>query len=62
MTLDHGLYLYVLEGAPVQVGEERLSALDAAEVRGEGEVRVVAEGDAELLLLEVNLTKGWPKE
>ncbi len=41
----HGLYLYVL---------------NAAEIRGQGIVTTTAEQEAELLLLEVNLTKGWP--
>lgn len=58
----HGLYVYVLEGGPVSVADHNLPALTAAEVRGKGNVSTSAEGDAELLLLEVNLTKGWPKE
>jgi redox-sensitive bicupin YhaK (pirin superfamily) len=56
----HGLYLYVLEGGPVRVGDKQLHALNAAEMRGQGIVTTTAEKDAELLLLEVNLTKGWP--
>jgi redox-sensitive bicupin YhaK (pirin superfamily) len=56
----HGFYLYVLEGGPVRVGDQQLPALNAAEIRGQGNVTTTAEEDVELLLLEVNLTKGWP--
>ena len=56
----HGLYLYVLEGGPVHVGDKQLPTLNAAEIRGQGIVTTTAEEEAELLLLEVNLTKGWP--
>jgi redox-sensitive bicupin YhaK (pirin superfamily) len=57
---DYGLYLYVLEGGPVHVGDQQLPALSAAEITGVGNVTTTAEAEAELLLLEVNLTKGWP--
>jgi quercetin 2,3-dioxygenase len=57
----HGLYLYVVAGGPVRVGEQMLSTFDAAEIVGEGTVRVTAEKEAELLLLEVNLSKDWPR-
>jgi len=56
----HGLYLYVLEGGPVHVSDKQLPALNAAEIQGQGIVTTTAEQEAELLLLEVNLTKGWP--
>ena len=56
----HGLYLYVLEGGPVRVGDKPLPEINAAEIRGQGVISTVAEEEAELLLLEVNLTKGWP--
>jgi redox-sensitive bicupin YhaK (pirin superfamily) len=56
----HGLYLYVLEGGPIRVGDQLLSEFNAAEIRGQGNITTTAERDAELLLLEVNLTKGWP--
>ncbi|MCI4324496.1 MAG: pirin family protein [Thermoplasmata archaeon] len=55
-----GLYLYVLEGGPVTVGEQSLSALSAAQIRGAGPVRTVAERQAELLLVDVNLSKTTP--
>jgi redox-sensitive bicupin YhaK (pirin superfamily) len=58
----HGLYVYVLEGGPARVGEQKLAALDAAEIVGKGNVPTIADGDAELLLLEVNLSKGWPRQ
>ena len=58
----HGLYLYVLEGGPVRVGDHKLPALNAAEIQGEGKVTTIAERDVELLLLEVSLTKSWPKQ
>jgi quercetin 2,3-dioxygenase len=57
---DYGLYIYVLEGGPVHVGNQVLPQYNATEIRGQGIVTTTAEKDAELLLLEVNLTKGWP--
>lgn len=62
LASGHGLYLYVVSGGPIRVGDKQLSALDAAEIVGEGTVRATAEKDAELLLLEVNLSKNWPRE
>jgi redox-sensitive bicupin YhaK (pirin superfamily) len=56
----HGLYLYVLEGGPVRVGDQILPEFTAAEIRGEGNITTTSEGDVELLLLEASLTKGWP--
>jgi len=56
----HGLYLYVLEGGPVRVGDKLLPEFNAAETRGQGIVTTTTEKEAELLLLEVNLRKGWP--
>jgi quercetin 2,3-dioxygenase len=57
-----GLYLYVLEGGPVQANEARLRALDAVEITGAGSVSTTAEESTELILLDVNLNKGWPRE
>jgi quercetin 2,3-dioxygenase len=57
---DYGLYLYVLEGGPVRVNERPLSEFNAAEIRGEGNITTTTEGDAELLLLQASLIKGWP--
>ena len=65
-TVEHpvrpgrGLYLYVLNGGPVHVGEQRLPPLAAAEIRGDGPVVTTAEQPTELLLLDVNLHKDWP--
>jgi quercetin 2,3-dioxygenase len=56
----HGLYLYVLGGGPIHVGDKRLDTLDAAEIVGQGTAGAMAENETELLLLEVNLNKGWP--
>src|SRR4029077_123117 len=58
---DYGLYLYVLEGGPVRVGDQVLPEFNAAQITGGGNIATTAEAEAELLLLEVNLTKGWPK-
>lgn len=57
---DYGLYLYVVEGGPVRVGDKVLPEFNAAEMRGQGNVTTTAEKEAELLLLEVSLIKGWP--
>jgi quercetin 2,3-dioxygenase len=57
----HGLYLYVLDGGPVVVGGSRVPALGAAEVRTPGGVSVRAEGDSEILGIEANLRKDWPR-
>jgi len=57
----HGLYFYVLEGGPIRVGYQELAALDAAEIVGNGSITIKADGDSELLLLEVNLGKAWPR-
>jgi len=56
----HGLYLYVLEGGPVHISDQRFPALNAAQITGAGNVTTTANEEAELLLLEVNLSKGWP--
>lgn len=52
-----GGYLYVLEGGPVLVNEQRVPALGAAAIRSTARIAVEAEGDAELLLIEVPLAK-----
>ncbi len=62
LASGHGLYLYVVSGGPIRVNDQPLTALDAAETVGKGTVRTTAEKNAELLLLEVNLNKGWPRE
>jgi quercetin 2,3-dioxygenase len=50
-----GCYLYVLEGKPVQLNEAEVPLLGAAMIREEKELKVTAEGDAELLLVSVRL-------
>jgi redox-sensitive bicupin YhaK (pirin superfamily) len=48
-----GVYLYVLEGGPVQLNGHRIPTLGAAQVEQEQAIRVEAEVDAELLLVTV---------
>ena len=50
-----GAYLYVLEGGPVRANGQPLPALAAAEFSDESTVRVVADRDAELLLIDTHL-------
>jgi quercetin 2,3-dioxygenase len=47
----HGGYLYVVEGGPVLVSSEKVTALSAAIVLGMPEINIEALGDAELLLI-----------
>lgn len=56
-TLDekHGAYLYVLEGGTVEVNEKPIPELGAAKIVDEKEIRVEAQNDAELLLVDVLL-------
>ena len=51
-----GIYLYLLEGGPVQVNMQRLERLGAAMMTNEKDLDVSAESDAELLLVHVRLT------
>ncbi len=50
-----GAYVYLLEGGPVRVNARGLPALGAAELSAEPTVRVSADADAELLLVETRL-------
>jgi redox-sensitive bicupin YhaK (pirin superfamily) len=50
-----GGYLYVLEGGPVRVNGEILPALGAIKIFGEMGLGIGAEGEAELLLVDVGL-------
>ena len=52
---NRGAYLYVVEGGPVRVNEQLVSALDAAQITGELKMVVEAERDSELLLVGVGL-------
>lgn len=51
-----GVYLYLLEGGPVQLDGHRIPALAAAQVTQERALRAEAEGDTELLSVNVSLT------
>ena len=53
---ERGAYLYVLEGGPVRVNEREVVALGAVKAEGEMDLEVRAEGDSELLLVDVSLT------
>ena len=53
ITKGRGAYLYVLEGGPVTVNGQAASALCAVMVTDEKELSARAEGDAELLLVDV---------
>ncbi|MHB8846364.1 MAG: pirin family protein [Nitrospirota bacterium] len=50
-----GVYLYVLEGGPVQVNGQKAPALAAVMVTDEQELTVRAGNDAELLLVDVRM-------
>jgi quercetin 2,3-dioxygenase len=56
-TLERGrgAYLYLLEGGPVRANGQLLPALGAAEVAEEPTLRVAADRDAELLLIDTRL-------
>ncbi|MGE5295938.1 MAG: pirin family protein [Solirubrobacterales bacterium] len=51
----HGGYLYLLDGGPVSVNQQRVETLDAATIENESDLRLEADGDAELLLVTVSL-------
>lgn len=48
-----GVYLYVLEGGPVLVNGSGIPALGAAKIENESTLEIRAEGDSELLLIDV---------
>jgi quercetin 2,3-dioxygenase len=50
-----GAYLYVLDGGPVRVNGLPMPALAAAEITDEPTVRIVADRDVELLLVDTRL-------
>jgi redox-sensitive bicupin YhaK (pirin superfamily) len=56
LAAGQGAYLYVLEGGPVTVNGRALAALAAAMVTDEPHLEVAAQGEAELVLVEVSLT------
>jgi redox-sensitive bicupin YhaK (pirin superfamily) len=51
-----GVYLYVVEGGPIQLENYHIPALGVAQVQQEKAISVQAEADAELLLVAVSLT------
>jgi redox-sensitive bicupin YhaK (pirin superfamily) len=50
-----GVYLYVLEGGPIQLDSLHIPAFGAAQVQQEKAISIQAEADAELLLVAVRL-------
>ena len=50
-----GVYLYVLEGDSVEVNGNRIPVLGAAQITGAMDIKISADGDAELLLVDVLL-------
>lgn len=55
LPAGQGAYLYVLEGGPVTVNGQVMPALAAAMLTAEPDLTVTARGEAELLLIEVQL-------
>ena len=53
LDTSHGAYIYVLEGDSVEANGNRIAVLGAAEVLGAMDIHISADGDAELLLVDV---------
>ncbi|MBI5562213.1 MAG: pirin family protein [Deltaproteobacteria bacterium] len=53
-----GVYAYVLEGGPVEVGTHAVKAYGSAMVTDERTIHIKAKADAELLLVDVALKNG----
>ena len=53
LATGRGIYLYVLEGGPITVSNVKVPLLGSAMITAEKAIDVVAEQDAELLLVEV---------
>jgi len=53
--VGRGVYLYVLEGGPVEVNGISLPALAAARITGEARLQFRAAADAEILFIDVSL-------
>lgn len=51
-----GLYLYVLEGGPIQLERHSIPDLVAVQIQQEQAIQVKAKADAQLLLVTVHLT------
>jgi quercetin 2,3-dioxygenase len=56
MTAGRGAYVYVLEGGPITINDEKIPTLGAAQVTDEPNIRLRAEEDAELLFIDVRLS------
>jgi hypothetical protein len=54
-TPGRGLYLYVVEGGPIDVNGHDLPAFAAAQITGVSEIAVRTSSNAELLLIDVRL-------
>lgn len=52
---NRGVYLYVLEGGPVEVNGYQVSIFGAAKITGEKEIDVTTSADTELLFVDVLL-------
>lgn len=52
---ERGIYLYNLEGGTIEVNGEALVVLAAAKITGENSIQASAQGDAEILLVEVGV-------
>ncbi len=53
LEAGRGIYLYVIEGGPITVNSARVPPLGAAMITEESAIDVVAENDAELLMVDV---------
>ena len=53
LEAGRGIYLYVLEGGPITVNNTRVLTLGAAMITEEKAIDVIAENDAELLMVDV---------
>ena len=53
-----GLYVYVLEGAPVEINGIRIPVLGAAQINKGMDVSMNTDGEAELLIVDVNQHSG----
>ncbi len=51
-----GVYLYVVEGGPVEVNGNKVPEFGAAQVKNESEITIKAKESAELLLVDVSYT------
>jgi redox-sensitive bicupin YhaK (pirin superfamily) len=50
-----GAYLYIVEGGPVSFEGKGIAQFGAAKIQNEPQARIQADGDAELLLVDVRV-------